>query len=96
MYLTDKDLETISELAMIDSENKVLLGKEVSQIMDFVETLKHMPTEGVKPLYHPFDMNQPLRKDEPSEQSLIEELEAIAPVFEHGLYVVPSVISLDE
>ena len=41
------------------------------------------------PLLHPFALHQRLRADAVTEEDCIAELEAIAPLFEDDLYLVP-------
>ncbi|KTD26892.1 Asp-tRNA(Asn)/Glu-tRNA(Gln) amidotransferase subunit GatC [Legionella israelensis] len=95
MTLKAKDLQKISELACLDIENESeLLGQDVNKIMDFVEQLRSVNTNGTAPLFHPFDLHQPLRADVISEENCAAELEEIAPLFdeENSHYLVPQVI----
>ncbi|WP_298622554.1 Asp-tRNA(Asn)/Glu-tRNA(Gln) amidotransferase subunit GatC [uncultured Legionella sp.] len=94
MTISTKDLEKIARLAYldIDSEHSSKLTQEISSIMDFVEQLRSVNTNEVAPLYHPFALHQRLRTDEVTEADCIAELEAIAPMFEDNLYLVPKVI----
>lgn len=94
MTISTKDLEKIARLAYldIDSEHSSKLTQEISAIMDFVEQLRSVKTSEVAPLFHPFALHQRLRTDEVTEADCIAELEAIAPMFEDNLYLVPKVI----
>jgi len=71
------------------------LNKDIGAIIDFVESLKKVDTTHITPLFHPFDLHQRLRCDEVTEQDCVAELEAIAPLFEDGSYLVPKVIAGD-
>ena len=94
MPLSSKDLKQIAHLAYldIDSENSSQLTAEISSIMDFVEQLRTVNTSHVSPLFHPLALHQRLRPDTITEESCIAELEAIAPLFEDNLYLVPKFI----
>ena len=94
MTLSTKDLEKIANLAYLDLdlEHFPQLTQEISSIMDFVDQLRSVDTDGVAPLFHPFALHQRLRTDEITEVNCVEELKALAPLFEEGLYLVPKVI----
>jgi aspartyl-tRNA(Asn)/glutamyl-tRNA(Gln) amidotransferase subunit C len=94
MTLFASDIEKLARLACLnnDSEHTEQLNKEINSIMDFVEHLRSVDTEGVAPLFHPLALHQRLRTDEITEEECIAELEAIAPLFEDQLYLVPKVI----
>lgn len=98
MTLSAKNLENISKLAYLneDSEHSAKLTQEVSAIMDFVDQLKTIDTSQIAPLFHPLALNQRLRPDEVTEAECLAELEAMAPLFEDNLYLVPKVISSDK
>lgn len=94
MTISSKDLEKIARLAYlnIDEEHGDQLTQEISSIMDFADQLRSVDTKGVAPLFHPFALHQRLREDEVTEADCIADLEAIAPLFEDNLYLVPKVI----
>lgn len=94
MTISTKDLEKIANLAYleIDSEHSPQLTQEISSIMDFVDQLRSVETSHIEPLCHPFARHQRLREDEVTEEECIAELEAIAPMFDDNLYLVPKVI----
>ena len=94
MTISHQDLEKIARLAYLDTDSSDAskLTKEISSIMNFVDQLRSVNTTNIAPLFHPFALHQPLRTDEISEADCIAELEAIAPMFEGNLYLVPKVI----
>ncbi|KGP63898.1 glutamyl-tRNA amidotransferase [Legionella norrlandica] len=98
MTISAKDLEDISKLAYLneDAEHSAKLTQEISAIMDFVDQLKAIDTSDVTPLFHPLALTQRLRPDEVTEAECLAELEAMAPLFEDNLYLVPKVISSDK
>jgi aspartyl-tRNA(Asn)/glutamyl-tRNA(Gln) amidotransferase subunit C len=94
MTISQEDLAKIARLAYLntDSTDSSKLTQEVSSIMDFVDQLRSVDTTNVAPLFHPFALHQRLRDDVVTEEDCIAELEAIAPMFEDNLYLVPKVI----
>jgi aspartyl-tRNA(Asn)/glutamyl-tRNA(Gln) amidotransferase subunit C len=98
MTITPTELEKIAQLAYLDTdtEHTPQLIQEVNEIMDFVEQLRSVDTTNISPLFHPFALQQRLRPDAITEESCLAELEAIAPLFEDGLYLVPQVIEQDK
>ena len=98
MTVSQEDLEKIARLAYLDTESSDFsqLAHEISSIMDFVDQLRSVDTNNVEPLFHPFASHQRLRTDEITEEDCIAELEAMAPMFEDNLYLVPKVIESDK
>ncbi|MCC5791026.1 MAG: Asp-tRNA(Asn)/Glu-tRNA(Gln) amidotransferase subunit GatC [Legionellaceae bacterium] len=94
MTLHDEDLQQIGKLAHleVDPLHHHHLLDEINTIIDFVEQLRQANTAAVAPLFHPFDLHQRLREDEVCEQSCLNELADIAPLFAEGHYLVPKVI----
>lgn len=68
------------------------LGRDVQDIMDFVEQLRMIETTDIPPLHHPLDLQQRFRPDEILASNHVSELERMAPDFCDGLYLVPKVI----
>lgn len=98
MTLSPSDIEKIARLASLDthSDHTSKLNEEVNAIMDFIEQLRSVDTTNVTPLFHPFASHQRLRTDEITEEECIAELEAMAPLFETDLYLVPKVIESEK
>ena len=94
MTISNQDIEKIARLAYLDIEphSSSALKEEINSIMNFVDQLRTLDTKHVAPLFHPLALHQALRTDEVTEQDCIAELEAIAPLFENDLYLVPKVI----
>jgi aspartyl-tRNA(Asn)/glutamyl-tRNA(Gln) amidotransferase subunit C len=94
MTISPKDLEKIAQLAYLDSDvdHRPQLMQEVNEIMDFVDQLRAVDTTNVAPLFHPFALRQRLRPDAITEEDCLAELEALAPLFEDDLYLVPQFI----
>ena len=87
MSITSDDVYRIARLARLrtDAEN-------LSRILDLVEQMNGVDTNGIEPMAHPRDVSLRLRADEVTETSRRDELLAVAPAAEAGLYLVPKVI----
>ena len=94
MSLDRTDVEKIAHLARLEVESNEMDGiaKELSNILDLVEQMSAVDTEGVVPMAHPLHMVQRLRPDEVTETNRRETFQGIAPQTEAGLYLVPKVI----
>ncbi|MFI0471533.1 Asp-tRNA(Asn)/Glu-tRNA(Gln) amidotransferase subunit GatC [Halomonas sp. HMF6819] len=65
---------------------------DLSQILDMVDQLQQVNTDGVAPLAHPLDATQRLRADEVTDTNQRDEYQRCAPAVEDGLYLVPRVV----
>lgn len=94
MSLERSEVEKIAHLArlaMSGGELDAVTG-DLSNILDLVAQMEEADTEGVEPMAHPLKMAQRLRADEVTEADQREKFQAIAPLTEAGLYLVPRVI----
>jgi aspartyl-tRNA(Asn)/glutamyl-tRNA(Gln) amidotransferase subunit C len=94
MALGSEDVKKIAHLARlsIDSQDVDHYAKNLSDILEMVEQMNNVDTDGVTPMAHPQDAMQRLRPDEVSEPDARDAFQAIAPRAEAGLYLVPKVI----
>ena len=94
MSLTSTDVKKIAHLAKLSlSEDKLsIYTKELSQILDFVKQMNQIDTTKMIPLTSPLHSAQRLREDQVTESNQREAFQAIAPLVEAGLYLVPKVI----
>ena len=94
MSLDADDVKAIARLARlkIDDADVSLYATNLSSILDLVEQMNTVDTEGVVPMSHPLDVVQRLREDVVTEHDQRDEFQAVAPATEDGLYLVPKVI----
>lgn len=61
-----KDIQHIAELARLGFTGKEIRNfqNELSSILGYVEKLKKVDISGTKPTYHPFKIENAMRKDE--------------------------------
>ncbi len=94
MSLEKADIEKIAHLARlgIDPGDVPVYARNLSGILDLVERMERVGTDGVPPMAHPLQMVQRLRVDEVTETNQCDKFQQIAPQVEAGLYLVPKVI----
>jgi len=94
MSLDKTQVEKIAHLArlQIDPADVPEYATNLSNILDLVEQMDAVDTEGVDPMAHPTDAVQRLREDVVTETDQRDQFQAIAPQVENGLYLVPKVI----
>ena len=89
-----EDIQQLAKLArlQIADDKADEVATSISNVLALVDQLAAADTSDVKPMAHPLDAVQILRADEVSEPNVREQMQAIAPVTENGLYLVPKVI----
>ena len=94
MSLDVDDIKAIAKLARlkIDEADVPSYATNLSNILDLVEHMNAVDTEGVVPMSHPLDVAQRLRDDIVTETDRRDELQKNAPAVEDGLFLVPRVI----
>jgi aspartyl-tRNA(Asn)/glutamyl-tRNA(Gln) amidotransferase subunit C len=91
--LTEQQVLQIATLTKLEvSDNTSQLAKDLSGILDIVDTLQAVDTTGVKPMAHPFDGTQRLRTDKVRESNNRELYQQNAPLVDQGHYLVPKVL----
>ena len=94
MSLTPEDVQKIAHLARlaVTDDEKTAVATDLTNILDLVEQMEKVDTQGVLPMSHPLHMTQRLRTDVVTESDQREKFQSIAPAVENGLYLVPKVI----
>ena len=94
MALDRKAVEDIAHLARIalNEDDIPATTAKLSGILDLIDKMQAVDTQGVAPLAHPLETTQRLRTDAVTETDQREALQGIAPATEDGLYLVPRVI----
>lgn len=94
MALTEKDVRKIAELnAMAVSDDEVnRYLPQLDSLMNWVEQLGEVNTDGIEPLASVNDGKQRLRVDIISDGNMPEKVLANAPEEQAHYYVVPKVI----
>jgi aspartyl-tRNA(Asn)/glutamyl-tRNA(Gln) amidotransferase subunit C len=94
MHVDQTTVRRIARLARIkitDDEAKGL-EKELSGLLDWVEQLKEVDTDGVEPMTRVVPVDLPRRADKITDGEIQEKVTANAPLSEDGYFVVPKVV----
>ena len=94
MTLKSDDVRSIAHLARLHIEADAVehYVDDLSSILELVDQMNQVDTEGVVPLSNPLDSSQRLRSDEVTETDERDKFQGIAPDVAEGLYRVPRVI----
>lgn len=94
MTLKTEDVKNIAHLARLAISDDAIehYAQDLSRILDLVDQMNQVDTEGVQPMAHPMDAQQRLREDAVTETDQRDKFQSIAPDVESGLYRVPRVI----
>jgi aspartyl-tRNA(Asn)/glutamyl-tRNA(Gln) amidotransferase subunit C len=91
------DKDTVAEIAWLariritEVESEALTG-ELSNILDWVEQLAALDTEGVPPMTSVVARELPLRADEVTDGGQAAAIVQNAPETAHGFFTVPKVV----
>lgn len=94
MSLDKTTVAKIATLARIHVPAQALapLAGEMSKIIDWVEQLAEVDTEGVAPMTSAVEMEPRWRKDAVTDGDRLDAVVANAPEPEHGFFTVPKVM----
>lgn len=95
MSVSLKDLEKVAQLARLTlkEEEKEKILEQVNQILQYVEKLNEVDTEGIEPLSHSMDLVNVMREDLEKESLSQEEVLKNAPSKNDKFFIVPKVVS---
>ncbi len=94
MKISQKEVEKIAHLARLDvaDDLKETLAGQLSDILDYIDTLKDVNVEGVAPASGVAFINNVLREDTPAPSPGPDVTLANAPERDEDFYVVPKVV----
>ena len=88
---TVKYVATLARLQISDDEVETYTG-QLSRILELMNTLSKLPTEGVEPMSHAVEMQIPERRDYVYNSNKRDAILACAPETEQGYFRVPKII----
>jgi aspartyl-tRNA(Asn)/glutamyl-tRNA(Gln) amidotransferase subunit C len=93
MALTREEARWVAHLARLDltDEELATLTPQLSAILDYMQQLQQINTDGVQPLAHPLPVQNVFRADEPEPSLTVDEALANAPRRIGDFYGVPAV-----
>lgn len=88
------EIAKLAQLARINIETEMVdeVTESITSILNLVDQLQAADTTNIEPMSHPMDAVQRLRADIVTEVDQRDELQAIAPAVDKGLFLVPKVI----
>jgi aspartyl-tRNA(Asn)/glutamyl-tRNA(Gln) amidotransferase subunit C len=94
MSLSADEVRWVAQLARLElnEADLAVMTRQLGAIMDYVNQLGQVNTDGVEPLAHPLPVQNVFRPDEPAPSLAVEEALANAPERRDGFYVVPAVL----
>jgi aspartyl-tRNA(Asn)/glutamyl-tRNA(Gln) amidotransferase subunit C len=93
--LKEDVVEKVAQLARLKltEEEKETIGKQLMSILEFVNQLNEVSTEGADAVWDGHEVT-PLREDVPRREFSQEKALANAPERENGFFVVPKILEL--
>ncbi len=94
MAVDTQTVERIAYLSRLKIEDDKIAAteKEFNKILEWVEQLNEVETDGIEPLVSVNENNLVMRKDEVTEGNQAEAILANAPMQEYGYIAVPKVL----
>ena len=94
MKITKEEVLYVADLARLNLDPAAIekFAGQIGDILDYVDKLNEVDTEGVKPTSHAITLTNAFREDEQREHLNREKALANAPQKEDGNFVVPKVV----
>jgi aspartyl-tRNA(Asn)/glutamyl-tRNA(Gln) amidotransferase subunit C len=94
MKITKDQVLYVADLARLDLDDASIdkFAGQIGTILDYVDKLKEVDTEGIRPTSHAISLTNAFREDEPNEHLERDQALANAPEIEDGSFIVPKVV----
>lgn len=94
MSLTADQVRWVAHLARLELTDAELatMTQQLSAIVDYINQLRHVDTEGIEPLVHALEIHNVFRADEPTAALPVDAALANAPDRRGDFYAVPAVL----
>jgi aspartyl-tRNA(Asn)/glutamyl-tRNA(Gln) amidotransferase subunit C len=94
MALSTEDVNWVAHLARLELTPGELdvMTAQLSAILDYINQLQQVPTDGVEPLAHPLPIHNVFRADQPAQSLPVDQALANAPDRQGDFYGVPPVL----
>lgn len=92
--ISDETIEYVGILAKLDldQEEKEQAKKDMGEMLDYIDKLNELDTEGVEPMSHVFPVNNVFREDVVTNEDGHEATLANAPEERENSFVVPKTV----
>ncbi len=94
MKITEETVQYVASLAKlsVSDDEKQKVAKELDRILDYIETMNGLDTEGIEPMSHVLPVKNVFREDVVTNQDNRDELLKNAPKKKDGSFVVPKTV----
>lgn len=92
--ISDETIEYVGILAKLElsAEEKEQAKKDMGRMLDYIDKLNELDTEGVEPMSHVFPVSNVFREDEVQNGDEREKILANAPKAKDGSFQVPKTV----
>lgn len=92
--IDDETIEYVSILAKLElsEEEREQAKKDMGRMLDYIDKLGELDTEGVEPMSHVFPVQNVFRADIVTNSDTREQLLANAPEQKDGMFMVPRIV----
>jgi aspartyl-tRNA(Asn)/glutamyl-tRNA(Gln) amidotransferase subunit C len=94
MKITDETINYVAALAKltVSEDEKDKVAKDLNHILEYIETMNGLDTEGVEPMSHILPVKNVFREDVVINQNNRDELIKNAPKQMNGSFAVPKTV----
>ncbi|MBP1757031.1 MAG: Aspartyl-tRNA(Asn) amidotransferase subunit - Glutamyl-tRNA(Gln) amidotransferase subunit [Firmicutes bacterium] len=94
MKITEETISYVAALAKlrVSEDEKEQVAKDLDHILEYIETMNKLDTEGVEPMSHVLPVKNVFREDEVVNENQREELLKNAPKRIEGSFAVPKTV----
>lgn len=86
-----ENVEILAKLALTEEERKKAKEK-MQEMLDYIDKLNELDTDGIEPLSHTFSMGNVFREDVVTNGDDRDEILANAPAKKDGAFMVPKTV----
>ena len=89
--ISDETIEYVGVLAKLElsDEEREQAKREMGRMLDYIDQMNALDTEGIEPMSHAFPVENVLREDMVTNGDMRDALLANAPEEKDGMFVVP-------
>ena len=89
--ISDETIEYVGILAKLElsGEEKEAAKKDMGRMLDYIDQLGELDTEGVEPMSHVFSVQNVFREDVVTNGDMREDILKNAPGEKDGMFIVP-------
>ena len=94
MKITKEEILHVADLARLDLDAEAIdaFAGQIGEILQYVDTLNEVDTQGIRPTSHAIFLTNAFREDEQKQHLDREQALANAPEKDQGSFIVPKVI----